>query len=888
MVKEDKKWGKTIKAKYLTVLKTKKKGRIYMRFVKNNILKKAAPLLLIPLVVVLAVTMLIPRTSNAQLPLLDPAEVRLAVQNMGMDSLSKVILTDPPALLLYVRGTPPLLAGDLNTNPPTPAVPTSLQNFAAAKGISVQRAALQILGKALFWDQQVGSDGQACASCHFLAGGDNRLVNTLNPGTRNTNAAEAALFNPTRSGGTGAPNYTLTPNDFPFHVLADMLETNYMNRDVLFDTDDPVGSIGTFHATFAGSPAPNYATQFAQGTYDTAAPATVDPVFSIGGKNTRSNGPRQAASMINAVFNFRNFWDGRAANTFNGFNPFGAMDQVTMVKWNTGTALTQDFAAVTNSSLASQAVGPPQAATSDEMAFGGRTMPDLGRKLLRLTGPGKGATATATIDPVSGNVTLITVNNGGTNYIHGATVTLTGGGGAGATATAVVTGGVITAINIVTPGAGFVTAPVVTIMSTGYGYTNIIPLGAQQVSSTDSVMGNGSAPGIGSWTFQPAPANGGRGINLKYANLIQWAFVPQYWDGTGPADVNGLPTTLLTADGFHLMESNFSLFWGLAIQEYETTLRSDQTPYDRFMAGDDTALTQDQMRGLLTYIHTESAVQQVNPIFNNINFGACQLCHSGPELTENTLVNVPAKFFITTDMTVKMDHNRELAIVPPSSNFDVGFSNVGTRPNREDIGIGGTVLGGLPLSFYRAGQMGFIFGLLPLFPAKPNLTRGTNTDGAFKIPSLRNIEITGPYFHHGGSLTLKQSVEFYARHGDFADVNEPDIDVGLAMVQNIGDADANLLVSFLLSLTDERVRWEMAPFDHPQLFIPNGHPATGNHPVLGSSYYPDNIIDLSAVGALGRSTLPGGPWPSGNSPIPNFLGVSSTPVAGTNNDHFDP
>ena len=52
---------------------------------------------------------------------------------------------------------------------------------------------MQILGKALFWDQQIGSDGQACASCHFAAGSDNRSINALNPGSRNTNAAEDTL-----------------------------------------------------------------------------------------------------------------------------------------------------------------------------------------------------------------------------------------------------------------------------------------------------------------------------------------------------------------------------------------------------------------------------------------------------------------------------------------------------------------------------------------------------------------------------------------------------------------------------------------------------------------------------------------------------------------------
>src|SRR4051812_39861099 len=34
------------------------------------------------------------------------------------------------------------------------------------------------LGKALFWDEQVGGDGKvACASCHFHSGTDNRMMN---------------------------------------------------------------------------------------------------------------------------------------------------------------------------------------------------------------------------------------------------------------------------------------------------------------------------------------------------------------------------------------------------------------------------------------------------------------------------------------------------------------------------------------------------------------------------------------------------------------------------------------------------------------------------------------------------------------------------------------
>ena len=66
-------------------------------------------------------------------------------------------------------------------------------------------AAVQ-LGKALFWDMNVGSDGnQACATCHFNAGADSRAVNQVSPGIK----AGDNTFQ------LGRPNYHLQLNDFP-------------------------------------------------------------------------------------------------------------------------------------------------------------------------------------------------------------------------------------------------------------------------------------------------------------------------------------------------------------------------------------------------------------------------------------------------------------------------------------------------------------------------------------------------------------------------------------------------------------------------------------------------------------------------------------------------
>lgn len=132
----------------------------------------------------------------------------------------------------------------------------------------------------------------------------------------------------------------------------------------------------------------------------------------------------------------------------------------------------------------------------------------------------------------------------------------------------------------------------------------------------------------------------------------------------------------------------------------------------------------------------------------------------------------------------------------------------------------------------------------------------------FKTPGLRNVELTAPYFQNGGQLTLKQVVEFYNRGGDFHEQNIANLD---ADIQNLNLSDQNKedLVTFLKALTDERVRYEKAPFDHPQLFIPNGHP--GDETSLtndGTGKAKDNLVEIPSVGRNGSS---GG--------TPNFLGT---------------
>jgi hypothetical protein len=127
-------------------------------------------------------------------------------------------------------------------------------------------------------------------------------------------------------------------------------------------------------------------------------------------------------------------------------------------------------------------------------------------------------------------------------------------------------------------------------------------------------------------------------------------------------------------------------------------------------------------------------------------------------------------------------------------------------------------------------------------------------DGAFKTPSLRNVELTGPYFHNGGQLTLMQVVDFYDRGGDFHEANIANLDPFLRRL-NLTPVEMTGIVDFLHALTDERVRQESAPFDHPQLFVAAGHTNAieGNPKRHQGSPAATKFREIPAVGAPGRA-----------------------------------
>ena len=62
------------------VMRESGKRKVNMRLLKNKIFKKAAPIFLIVVMIATTVTVLMPEKSSAQLPTMDPAEVRAAAR----------------------------------------------------------------------------------------------------------------------------------------------------------------------------------------------------------------------------------------------------------------------------------------------------------------------------------------------------------------------------------------------------------------------------------------------------------------------------------------------------------------------------------------------------------------------------------------------------------------------------------------------------------------------------------------------------------------------------------------------------------------------------------------------------------------------------------------
>lgn len=204
--------------------------------------------------------------------------------------------------------------------------------------------------------------------------------------------------------------------------------------------------------------------------------------------------------------------------------------------------------------------------------------------------------------------------------------------------------------------------------------------------------------------FGPLPAGLGNG-----------SFPPQgkpgtpEWDKLSPADQDAITEVMVN--------------YGKAIAAYERKLNTGLTPFDAFVAGDRQAISRNAQKGLKLFIGKAQ----------------CITCHSGPMFTDNQLhvTGVPQK-----GIHVPKVDTGVLQGIPSL----LGSDFLGNSKWSDDPEFGQKLV-----DFWEA---------IDQDPVTKEKTRGQ-----FRTAQLRNVAITGPYFHSGFSETLFEAIQIYNHPG---------------------------------------------------------------------------------------------------------------------------
>lgn len=185
-----------------------------------------------------------------------------------------------------------------------------------------------------------------------------------------------------------------------------------------------------------------------------------------------------------------------------------------------------------------------------------------------------------------------------------------------------------------------------------------------------------------------------------------------------------------------------------AIAAFERTLVSDpgQVPFDRYLAGDRTALTAPAQRGLALFTGKAGCLQ----------------CHHGALLTDEGFhaLGVPRQ--------AQFDSHPLVQIAVRWQNAQRDVPSAVLRGHDEDLG-----------RYY--------------------VTRDVADIGKFRTPTLRELKYTGPYMHNGAFTTLREVVDFFDAGGGAVANKSP-----LMKPLGLSEGEKGDLVAFLESLSMDR------------------------------------------------------------------------------------
>ena len=191
-----------------------------------------------------------------------------------------------------------------------------------------------------------------------------------------------------------------------------------------------------------------------------------------------------------------------------------------------------------------------------------------------------------------------------------------------------------------------------------------------------------------------------------------------------------------------------------AIAIFQSTILSTNVPFDRFMEGDESALSESEKRGFKLFTTT----------------AGCSACHRGRLFTDEDFhgLGVPTPEQFSSDAIRQITLNYQLRAR--------GVSEEVYRTATDDPGL--------------------------------YLVTKIDTDfGQFRTPMLRELGQTAPYMHNGAFATLEEVIDFYNSGGG----ESPNLD---PLLRPLGLTDQNKsdLIAFLMSLTGDPII-----VDEPQL-----------------------------------------------------------------------
>lgn len=195
-----------------------------------------------------------------------------------------------------------------------------------------------------------------------------------------------------------------------------------------------------------------------------------------------------------------------------------------------------------------------------------------------------------------------------------------------------------------------------------------------------------------------------------------------------------------------------------AIAAFERTLIVNDTPVDKYLGGDESALTAEQVAGM--------------ELFNGK--AGCIQCHNGAQATDENYYNLG---------------------VPPAERWeDDGLAQVTFRYE--------ILAKGVTQEMYRE---------LKDDPGLYFRTKQKDHLGKFRTPPLRYTAYTAPYMHNGSFWDLREVVEFYNAGGgdnDFTDGTMAATKSDLIKPLGLSDDEIDQLVAFLEGFSGDELRVE--------------------------------------------------------------------------------